>query len=190
MKTSTMTILSAATLALAGCGQKASTTSDTGTNMSASMTTNDTPQVAAVATPGQTFANAAAASDAFEIATSRLAIASATSPSIKKYAEMMITAHTDSTAKLKSAASGASPAITPDPAFNAEQQSKLSAMQSMSGKAFDKAFVEAQVAGHQKTLDTLRAYSGSGDVPLLKSFASTLVPIVTAHLNMAKGLKA
>lgn len=39
------------------------------------------------------------------------------------------------------------------------------------------------------TLDTLKAYATTGDVASLKSFASALVPIVTAHVNMAKGLK-
>nr|WP_237243577.1 DUF4142 domain-containing protein [Sphingomonas sp. LK11] len=39
-------------------------------------------------------------------------------------------------------------------------------------------------------MDALRGYATTGDVPALKSFASELVPTVTAHLNMAKGLKA
>ncbi len=38
------------------------------------------------------------------------------------------------------------------------------------------------------TLDAPKAYSASGDVASLKAFATVLVPIVTAHFNMAKGL--
>lgn len=36
------------------------------------------------------------------------------------------------------------------------------------------------------TLAKLKAYSANGAVPSLKRFATELVPIVTAHLNMAK----
>jgi putative membrane protein len=45
------------------------------------------------------------------------------------------------------------------------------------------------VDAHQKTLDGLKSYSASGDVAQLKDFATKMVPIVTAHLNMANGLK-
>ena len=43
---------------------------------------------------------------------------------------------------------------------------------------------------HDIPLPGLTPAQASGDVPALKTFASGLVPIVTAHLNMAKGIKA
>ena len=188
MKALAITSLSAAALALAGCGPKATGNADAGGNEAAIAATNSTAPAPA-ATGGQAFANAAAASDAFEIASSRLALTSASSSAIKRYAQKMIDAHTDSTAQLKTAAASASPAITPDPSLTADQQAKLDALMSLSGKAFDQAYAAAQTEGHQKTLDTLRSYAGSGDVPSLKAFATTITPIVAAHLNMAKSLK-
>lgn len=184
MKLVAITTLSAAALALTACGQKATT--DSGSNVVTVDTSND-----AVTAPsgGQAFANSAAASDAFEIATSRMALATSTSSTVKKFAQKMIEAHTDSTGKLKTATSRANPAITPDPTLTAEQQAKLDALKGTSGKAFDQAYAAAQVEGHQKTLEALRAYSATGDVPELKAFATTLTPIVAAHLNMAKALK-
>jgi putative membrane protein len=68
------------------------------------------------------------------------------------------------------------------------QQQKLDELKTKSGAEFDTAYAAAQVEAHQMTLDALKAYSASGDVPSLKSFATELVPVVTAHLNMAKGL--
>lgn len=179
--------LSAAALSLAACGHKDTTTVTTANTTD--VTNTDT---AAVPTPSadQTFANAAAASDAFEIATSKLALTKSSSSSIKKFAQKMIDAHTDSTAKLKAAVASAGPTITPDPTLTGDQQAKLTSLQTLSGKDFDQAYAAAQVEGHQKTLDTLRAYSSSGAVPALKAFATKLVPTVAAHLNMAKGLKA
>ena len=52
------------------------------------------------ASGAQSFANIAAASDAFEIETSRLALANGASAAVKSYANKMIEAHTASTAKL------------------------------------------------------------------------------------------
>ncbi|RVT39633.1 DUF4142 domain-containing protein [Sphingobium algorifonticola] len=100
----------------------------------------------------------------------------------------MIKAHTDSTAKLKTAAAGATPAITPDAQLSPAQQQTLNDLQAKSGAGFDTAYARAQVDAHQAALDALKAYSGSGEVASLKSFATGLVPTVTAHLNMAKGL--
>ena len=75
----------------------------------------------------QGFANAAAASDKFEIETSQLAATNASSAAVKKFATQMIAAHSASTAKLKSTLAGQSPAITPDDTLNPEQQSRSTA---------------------------------------------------------------
>ena len=81
------------------------------------------------------------------------------------------------------------PPVTPDDTLTAEQQSTLDHLKTLKGAEFDSAYKTAQVDAHSKTLDTLKAYSASGDTPALKTFADGLIPTVTAHLNMAKGLK-
>jgi putative membrane protein len=128
-------IVSAGALALVSCGHKTETTENRTTKI-----VNETAAapVLPIVSPGQTFANAAAASDAFEIATSNLALTKAHAPSVKAFARQMVKAHTDA---------------------------------------------------HTKTLAALKDYSATGDVPSLRAFAIGLVPTVTAHLNMAKGLK-
>jgi len=197
MRYGTIALLSATALALAGCGHKDETTTTTNSVTADSASTTvadsgiaDNSVVAApVASAGQTFANTAAASDAFEIAESQLAATSAHSAAIKTFAQKMIEAHTGSTAKLKTVASGLTPPITPDPTLTADQQQKVDALKAKTGADFDTAYAADQVAAHQATLDALKAYSTSGDVPALKTFATGLIPTVTAHLNMAKGLK-
>ncbi|HWU94559.1 MAG TPA: DUF4142 domain-containing protein [Sphingomonas sp.] len=179
-------------LALAGCGSKTETTTTTDSTTVATNTdgtmANDM-AMAPAASAGQTFANAAAASDAFEIATSQLADSQGASAKTKKFAADMIKAHTDSTAKLKTAASAATPALVPDPMLTAEQQQTLDSLKSLKGADFDKAYAAAQVDAHQKTLDALKVNAGSNDVPQqLRDFATGLIPTVTAHLNMAKSL--
>lgn len=186
------TILAAtALLALAGCGRSEKTNeaapADTVATSNDMATAAPTP---ATISGSQSFANAAAASDAFEIETSKLALTNGASASVKAFARRMIEAHTGSTAKLKTAAASATPAITPDPTLNADQQQKLDQLKTLNGKAFDEAYIAEQTAGHQQTLDVLKAYATTGDSAPLKSFATGLIPTVTAHLNMAKGLKA
>jgi putative membrane protein len=190
MKHAAIIAVSAAALALASCGKKDEPVAPEGaaTEASVGMATPAENMPAENMTAGQSFANTAASSDAFEIETSRLAADKGTSAKIKTFAQNMIKAHTESTAKLKTAAAAATPPVTPAPQLSAQQQQTLTELQGKSGADFDTAYAKAQVDAHQMTLDALKAYSASGDVPSLKKFATELVPIVTAHLNMAKGL--
>jgi putative membrane protein len=185
--------VSALALALAGCGKKEDSSDAAMGDASTSAMASDAAMssdaaMAPAASPGQAFANAAAASDMFEIETSKLAADKSSAAKVKSFAQNMIKMHTTSTADLKTAASAASPAITPDPALTAMQQQTLDALKTKSGAEFDTAYAKAQVNGHQMTLDALKAYSMTGDVPSLKALAAKMVPVVTGHLNMAKGL--
>ena len=186
MKHSLLFVASLAALSVAGCKKEDAAAPDAAVTTAASEQGAAT--TAAVTNPDQEFANAAAASDAFEIQSSQLAAEKASSAKVKKFAAQMIKAHTDSTAKLKSAAAAATPPITPEPQLTATQQQTLDTLATKSGAEFDKAYIQAQADAHQMTLEKLRAYSASGAVPSLKTFATELVPIVTGHLNMAKGL--
>jgi putative membrane protein len=201
MNRSTFIVLSAAAVALASCGQKPTTsetsTTDTTTTNTVSETIppdtmnaagTDMMNAAAPVPTGQAFANTVAASDAFEIESSKLAAANAGSAAVKSYAKRMITAHTESTAKLKKLASG-KPAITPDPTLNPDEQQKIDTLKALKGADFDRAYVADQIAAHEHALEALNGYAPAGDVPEFKKFATSLVPTVTAHLNMAKALK-
>lgn len=189
MRTSMMVTVAA--LALAGCGSKTENAQAPAGGSSESAAMNEAPVTPApVATaPGQAFANTAAASDAFEIATSNLALEKGQSSAVKKFAQSMVKAHTESTTKLKAAASSAPQSITPDPTLTPAQQQKLDALRGQTGAEFDKAYAAEQVTAHQTTLEALRSYAAKPDVPALGEFATQMVPIVTAHLNMAKSLK-
>jgi len=189
-------ILLVTTCILAGCGHKTETTSETTTTMlpdsnatgtiDANVTTTN---VTETAVAPQGFANAAAASDAFEIESSKLAATNASSAAVKKFAEQMIEAHTGSTAALKAAAAKLDPPVTPDPTLTADQVASLAALKTRQGKSFDAAYVDVQVAAHERALAMLKDYSASGSVAEFRTIATGLVPKVTAHLNMAKGMK-
>ena len=191
MQNKLVIFVSGAVLALGACGKHEATSDNTATDLNAALDNSVIENTAVAPSPltAQGFANTAAASDRFEIESSKLAAASASSAAVKKFAAQMVTAHTASTAKLKSTTAALSPPITPDDTLSADQQSKLDSLKGLTGTAFDTAYASAQVDAHQATLDALKNYAASGDNAELKTFANGMVPTVTAHLNLAKGLK-
>lgn len=140
------------------------------------------------ASPGQAFANTAGASDWYEVEAGKLAKERATSQALKDFGAMMEKAHTESTAKLKAAAAKANPAITPNPALNAEQEANLATLRDATGADFDAAYKSQQVVAHEKALAAMKEYAANGDVPELKAFASNTVKVVQMHLDRIKGM--
>jgi putative membrane protein len=191
MKLHIVALAAGTALSLAACGKHDNGNSAADGSNIALDNSLDGNAMAPAADPNsaQGFVNAAAASDRFEIESSKLAQTSASSAAVKKFAGQMITDHTASTAKLKGILGGMTPSITPDDTPTPDQQTSLDGLKGQSGAAFDSAYKQAQVDGHQKTLDLLKSYAANGDNAQLKSFAQGLIPKVTAHLNMAKGLK-
>ena len=141
------------------------------------------------ATPsGQEFIDRAAKSDAFEIASAKLALSNGTAQQVKDFANEMIKAHTDSTAKIKEAAAKASPALTPDPALTNDQNDKLANLGKLKGAEFDKSYIEGQVDAHQDALALMQDYAEHGDTAALKTTAGEIAPVVQKHLDHIKML--
>ena len=185
-------------LSLAACGHKAHRAEDsaTGSAENASDAIGNAAGNAEMAvkealtkTPtGQEFADTAAKSDAFEIAAAKLATRDAVSPAIKSFARTMITAHTESTTKIKAAAKKATPSITPDPSLTDGQNKQLAGLNTKQGSDFDKAYISGQVDAHKDALTLMQDYAKNGDTPSLKTAAGEIAPIVQKHLDMARAL--
>jgi putative membrane protein len=182
---------------LASCGHKADVDTNTTLNDNGTTTTEISSETdngvmnAEVPTPamtGQAFANAAASTDAYEIAAGKLAETKATSQALKDFGKMMVSNHTDSTANLKKAAAKASPAVTPDASLTAEQRANLATLQSATGEDFDTAYKSQQIATHQTALAAMQGYAASGDVEPLKDFASSTSKVVKTHLEKIQGM--
>ena len=189
MKSRLLIMVSGSVLALTACNKHDETT----TNAMDSNVAMDNGAATNMAEPGpltaQSFVNAVAASDKFEIETSALAKTATQNSGYLSFAETMVGAHSESTAKLKSIVGAMNPPLTPDDTLSAAQQGTLDSLKRASGAAFESGYKTAQIDGHQKALDLLNDYAASGDNAQLKAFASSMIPKVTAHLNMAKALK-
>lgn len=186
-------------LALAACGGSNTNTTDgmatnadsinmAGTEMSADNMTGMEANMAAEVSPAQRFANDVGASDYYEIEAGKLAQEKAQSQALKDFGRMMVDNHTQSTEKLKTAGATANPAIVPNPALTAEQETNLAALRAAEGAAFDTAYKAQQIAAHEKALALVQGYAADGDIPELKRFASEAQKVIQTHLTKIKGL--
>ena len=129
----------------------------------------------------------ASQSDQNEIALSKLAESKATNPAVKAFAGKMITEHTKMSASMKPFADawGLTPAMGPD----ADHQKELDKLNGLSGKDFDKEYIDDMVSDHSKALSAFT--TEAKDTKDLKFQAAVVKgkTAVAAHKNMAYDLK-
>lgn len=125
----------------------------------------------------------AGAGDMFEIESAKVILAKNPDKAVKDFAQMMIDAHTESTAKLKAAATAAKLTVAP-PALDADQQAKLDSIKSGTGIAAVTTYMAAQREAHGAALALHQSYAASGDTPQLKAAAGEIVPVVQHHIEM------
>lgn len=146
---------------------------------------------AGVASPiDRQFAGRASASNTFEIRSSQMALRKSHDPAVRDMARWMIDSHTSAERNLQGAATyedyqgGAAPVETPT------TSATLADLGALDGKAFDRAYVAAQVEGHALTAQRLQDYAVQGSyAPLLRYDAATL-PEVQDHLAHFQDLQA
>jgi len=185
-------------LAVSACGPKAEQTADSAANTAetaadaaGAMASNamvDVKQALSATPNAQEFANRAAKSDAYEIAAAKLAATNASSQAVKDFAAEMISAHTESTAKIKAATAQTSPVIVPDATLTADQQDDLAELAKKKGAEFDEDYIDDQVDAHQDALALMRDYAEHGETASLKAAAGEIAPVVQKHLDHAKSL--
>jgi putative membrane protein len=144
---------------------------------------------AAMPTDAQGFVTAMATSDMYEIQAAKIAQTRSTSPKVKAFAAKMIHDHSATTAELKAIlAKGSATNVTPPTDLDQRRQGMIDNLKSADAGAFDKTYLDQQVAAHTEAESTLNNYGGKGDNDALKAFATKTAPKVQMHLDMAKGL--
>lgn len=161
----------------------------------AACTSSPSGQAAAVLAQAQSQAPAAsadylrmaAASDLYEILSSQLMLQSSQNASLRRFAQMMIEHHTDTTATLAAAATSAG-MTPPAPALNAEQRAMVQALQAASGVQRDQLYLSQQIEAHRQALVLHGAYADGGDTAELRRAAASAAPIVANHYNSLMAL--
>lgn len=130
------------------------------------------------------FVQKAMASNQFEIDTSNLALKQASDKKVKSFAQKMVKDHTNAGKKMMAALKAAKVDAPSAPQYDTQQQQAMSQLQAAQGPDFDRQYLAVQTTAHQNAVSLFQAYSGGGDNPALKKFASQTLPTLKSHLSM------
>jgi len=177
-------MIAAAAYAMQGCNStpKDAKQSADSLNKTKDTTTNvATTGGIAVAADDAKFATAAANGGMAEVALGKLAQEKGASESVKSFGAMMVTDHGKANDELMAIAKTKN--ITLPATVDAEHQKKMDDLSKLTGKDFDKAYVDAMVDGHKKTLSLMQDEAKNGKDADLKAFAAKTAPVVQSHLD-------
>ena len=127
-----------------------------------------------------------------EIAVGQMALQRTRSSDVRSFARQMISDHTRMLNAGKAVAD--SLAVTPSPPSpdslpqKADQETQT--LSALTGMAFDKAYMDAQVADHRMVLALLGKLAAAARDPRLQSLIAGAQPTVQQHLDRAQALDA
>ena len=121
-----------------------------------------------------------------EIEQATLAQERTQNPEVRRFASMMIAHHGE--AREKQAALKLQTADSPlSQQLSEESKTTLASLKAKRGADFDRAYLDAQVSGHQKVLDTIgRVLAPQAQRPALRTYLTELEPTVSRHLQQAR----
>jgi putative membrane protein len=143
--------------------------------------------LAGVAPKTEDFVQEAAASDMFEIESSKLAVERGDEPT-KAFARQMITEHEKTSTELKKMVGDLQLKAPPANTMSSAQQGMLDELKSLQGADFNKEYHDDQVTAHENAVDLFKRYGEEGDKPELKAWAAKTLPALQHHLQMAQEL--
>ncbi len=129
-----------------------------------------------------------------DIDAGELAKGKAQSPKVKEFAQQMITDHTG--VNKQASALVTKLKVTPEPndtskALQQGGDTNVANLKTLSGAAFDKAYVDHEVAYHQQVIDALdKTLVPSAQNAELKALLVKVRPAFVAHLEHAKHLQS
>lgn len=135
----------------------------------------------AVSSDDAKFATTAASGGMAEVALGKLALQKTTNAQIKDFANMMVTDHSKANDELMAIAKNKN--ITLPATVDADHQKKMDDLSKLTGKDFDKAYVDAMIDGHKSTLTLMQDEAKNGKDADLKDFAAKTAPTVQMHLD-------
>ena len=180
-----------AALLLAACGanETADSSADDTTDAATNTTTADAGGMAAdatamsnVPTDAAGYVAMAGAGDMWEIESSKAFLAKSDNADLKKFAQMMVDNHTQSTEKLKAAAKTAN-LTSLAPKLDVDQQRMLDEIKKADPANVDAVYLRHQATAHQKALELHQGYAANGDNDALRKAAGEIAPVVQKHIT-------
>ena len=125
-----------------------------------------------------------------EVEVSTLAATKAQNAEVKAFADKLVKDHTAACEELDDLVKSKHAEWTPDDPKYKEKKQKHESLQTLSGAAFDKEYLEDMINDHEAALALFAKYSLNAKDPDIKSFADKTQPALREHLKMARDLKA
>ena len=143
---------------------------------------------ARMAQPAAPEARKAAASNLFEIQSSRLALQRSRNPTVRRFAGRMIADHTALAARMNAmlARNGMRP---PPPVLDLAHRYLLRQLAATPAPVFDRAYLGQQLDAHLQAVNLLSRYERRGANPVLRSAAVNALPVVEQHLAMVRQME-
>ena len=143
---------------------------------------------ARMARPAAPEARKAAASNLFEIQSSRLALQKSRNPAVRRFAKRMIADHTALAARMNAmlARNGMRP---PPPVLDPAHRYLLRQLAATPAPAFDRAYLGQQLNAHVQAVNLLSGYERRGASPVLRSAAANALPVIEHHLAMVRRME-
>jgi putative membrane protein len=132
----------------------------------------------------RTWLNSQQQTNLAEISLGKTVMEKANSESVKKLASDLVTGHT--AVSEQNTALAQKLGITSPTEPSAEQKATAEKVLAKSGEAFDLAYVNAQIEGHQKSVASASKEMTSGSNADVKAFATSYVPKAQGHLDMSR----
>lgn len=184
-KNTYFTMIAAGLLALQSCGNGQKDTKQTADSLNK---TKDTTSNAmntggiSVASDDAKFATDAASGGMAEVSLAKLALTKTANAQIKDFADMMVKDHGKANDELMAIAKTKNITLPTEP--DSTHLKKAAELEKLKGKDFDKAYVDAMVDGHKKTLELMQNEAKNAKDADLKAFATKTAPTVKMHLDM------
>ena len=137
---------------------------------------------AAVSSQDQVFVTQAAQGGMAEVQAAHMALQKSKNPAVDAFAQRMVADHGKANTQLMTIAKAQG--LTPPMHIDQMDQSMADKMSSLSGKAFDDAYLKGQVVAHKRTIALFVKESGGGSNPQIVSFAKQTLPTLKMHYAM------
>ncbi|WP_285704374.1 DUF4142 domain-containing protein [Microtetraspora sp. NBRC 16547] len=117
-----------------------------------------------------------------EIRAGRLAQEKATTKSLRELGTKMVKDHTKLDTKVRKVAREAGVQLPREP--TKQDQAEIKQLSGLSGTAFNRAWVQAELPGHRKTLAAINKQLSNGSSEQVKKVAQEAKPVVQEHLTL------
>ncbi len=150
-------------------------------------------EAAALAGPDTQFLADAIREGLAEVEMGKMAAQKASDPEVKRLAERMVQDHAEANRKLSAVAEKhqveaqgtyGTPPLRPDE----EETAKKRDLSGMSGQQFDRAYIDAMVADHERAVGAFKDAAKNGQDEEVRGLAEATLPTLEEHLRLARSL--